>query len=192
VRLAHRRTDGPPVEEQYRFLFSRIGYINYGSVTAMDAYQLFQEFLRLQYQIDGAYHKLAAKQNLSDSALLVLWSLLEAGEGCTQRDICDQFALSKQTVHSSVRKLAREGLLSLQPGPGREVRVFPTDRGRALIQEKIVPIQEAEKAASLRMGTGKLAEMLRLNREWFQLFREESASILKQSQDITSEFKVRK
>jgi len=149
----------------------------------MDAYRLFQDFLGLQYQIDGAYHELAVRQGLSDSALLVLWSLLELGEGCTQRDICEQFALSKQTVHSSVRKLDREGLLSLRPGPGREVRVFPTDRGRALIQEKIVPIQEAEKAASRRMGAEALAEMLRLNRKWFGLFREESASILKQSQD---------
>jgi len=149
----------------------------------MDAYQLFQEYLSLQYQIDGFYHELAVKQGLSDSALLVLWSLLELGEGCTQRDICGQFALSKQTVHSSVRKLTREGLLSPRPGPGREVRIYPTDQGRALIREKAVPIQEAEKAASLKMGSEELSEMLRLNRKWFGLFQEESASILNQSQD---------
>jgi len=147
----------------------------------MDAYQLFQEYLSLQYQIDGFYHELAVKQGLSDSALLVLWSLLELGEGCTQRDICEQFALSKQTVHSSVRKLIREGLLYLQPGLGREVQVYTTEPGRTLIQEKIVPIQEAEKAASLKMGAGELAEMLRLNRKWFVLFQEENASILSQS-----------
>jgi len=66
----------------------------------MDAYKLFQEFMQLEHQIDEFYHELAVKQNLSDSALLVLWALLELGEGCTQRDICGQFALSKQTVHS--------------------------------------------------------------------------------------------
>lgn len=144
----------------------------------MDAYKLFQEFMQLEHQIDEFYHELAVKQNLSDSALLVLWALLELGEGCTQRDICGQFALSKQTVHSCVRKLAEEGFLSLRPGPGREVQVCPTDQGRVLIREKITPIKDAERAASLALGTENVAEMLRLTRRWFELFQKEGASIL--------------
>ena len=144
----------------------------------MDPYKQLQEFISLQHQIDEYYHELAVKQNLSDSALLVLWSLMELGEGCTQRDICGQFALSKQTVHSSVRKLAKEGILSLQPGPGREVRVYPTDRGRALIREKIVPIRKAEEAASLALGEEGLSAMLRFTREWYRLFQKEGSSIL--------------
>ena len=144
----------------------------------MDPYKLLQEFISLQHQIDEYYHELAVKQNLSDSALLVLWSLMELGEGCTQRDICGQFALSKQTVNSSVGKLAKEGVLSLQPGSGREVRVYPTERGRALIQEKIVPIRNAERAASVALGEEGLSAMLRFTREWFRLFQKEGSSIL--------------
>ena len=143
----------------------------------MDAYKLFQDYICLQHQIDECYHELAVRQRLSDSALLVLWSLLELGEGCTQRDICRQFALTKQTVHSSVRKLAKEGFLSLRPGPGREVRVYPTEAGRALIREKIFPVKNAEEAASHRMGAEELEQMLRLTRKWFALFQEESAAI---------------
>ena len=96
----------------------------------MDAYQLFQDYICLQHQIDEFYHELAVRQELSDSALLVLWTLLDLGDGCTQRDICRQFALTKQTVHSSVRKLAKDGFLTLRPGPGREVHVYPTEAGR--------------------------------------------------------------
>lgn len=144
----------------------------------MDPYKLFQEFISLQHQIDEYYHELAVKQNLSDSAMLVLWSLMELGEGCTQRDICGQFALSKQTVNSSVRKLAEEGFLSLRPGTGREVQVCLTERGRALIQEKVVPIRDAEKAASLALGEEGMSAMLRFTREWFQLFQKEGSSIL--------------
>ncbi len=145
----------------------------------MDAYRLFQEYLQLQHQIDEFYHELAVRQKLSDSALLVLWTLLELGEGCTQTDICRQFALTKQTVHSSVRKLAKDGFLFLLPGPGREVRVYPTEMGRALIQEKIVPLKNAEEAASRRMGTEELETMLRLTRKWLSLFQEAAASIPK-------------
>ena len=145
----------------------------------MDAYKLFQEYIQLQHQIDEFYHELAVRQGLSDSALLVLWSLEELGEGCTQTDICRQFALTKQTVHSSVRKLSGDGLLSLLPGPGREVRVYPTEAGRALIREKVLPIKRAEDSASRRMGEDGLAAMLQLTQKWLALFREEAASIPK-------------
>ena len=145
----------------------------------MDAYKLFQEYIELQHQIDEFYHELAVRQGLSDSALLVLWSLEELGEGCTQTDICRQFALTKQTVHSSVRKLSGDGLLSLLPGPGREVRVYPTEAGRALIREKVLPIKRAEESASRRMGEDGLAAMLQLTQKWLALFREEAASIPK-------------
>ena len=143
----------------------------------MDASQLFQEYIRLQHQIDEFYHELAVRQKLSDSALLVLWTLTELGEGCAQRDICRQFALTKQTVHSSVQKLAKEGLLSLRPGPGREVQVFLTESGQALIREKILPLKQAEEAAYLRMGGEKLAEMLRLTQTWFTLFQQACTSL---------------
>ena len=143
----------------------------------MDAYKLFQDYIQLQHRIDEFYHELAVRQRLSDSALLVLWSLVELGEGCTQRDICRQFALTKQTVHSSVRKLEKDGVLSLLPGPGREVRVFPTEAGRVLIREKVIPLKNAEKNASLRMGEEALASMLQLTQTWLDLFQEEAASI---------------
>lgn len=146
----------------------------------MGAYQLFQEYIQLQHQIDEFYHELALRQKLSDSALLVLWTLTDLGEGCTQRDICLQFSLTKQTVHSSVQKLTREGFLSLQPGPGREVRVFLTEAGRVLVQEKIMPLKDAEEAASRRMGEEELTAMFQLTRKWFDLFQEEAASIPRQ------------
>ena len=145
----------------------------------MDAYKLFQDYICLQHQIDEFYHELAVRQKLSDSALLVLWTLVDLGEGCTQRDICRQFSLTKQTVHSSVQKLAGEGLLSLRPSPGREVRVYPTEAGRALIQEKVIPLKRAEEAASLRMGEAELRSMLDLTQKWFSLFQEETDSIPK-------------
>ena len=146
----------------------------------MDAYKLFQDYIRLQHQIDEFYHELAVRQKLSDSALLVLWTLVDLGEGCTQRDICLQFSLTKQTVHSSVQKLSKEGFLSLRPGPGREVQVFLTEEGRALVQEKVMPLKDAEEAASRRMGEAELTAMFQLTRKWFDLFQEEAASIQKQ------------
>lgn len=145
----------------------------------MDQYALFQEYLQMDHQIDEFYHTLAQALGLSDSALWVLWSLAELGEGCTQRDVCRQFLLSKQTVHSSVRKLERDGVLSLRPGEGREVALFLTDRGRELIREKVLPTMEAERAAAAGLTEAEWRDMIRLSRKWLSLFREAAASIPK-------------
>lgn len=143
----------------------------------MDAEQLFQEFLRLDHQIEEFYHELAVRLGLSDSAFQVLWSVAELGEGCTQRDICRQFFLSKQTAHSSVRKLEQEGVLTLRPGSGREVAIFLTEKGKALVGEKVVPAMEAERAAARGLQAAEWETALGLMRKWFGLFREAAEAI---------------
>ena len=143
----------------------------------MDAEQLFQEFLRLDHQIEEFYHELAVRLGLSDSAFQVLWSVAELGEGCTQRDICRQFFLSKQTAHSSVRKLEQEGVLMLRPGSGRAVAIFLTEKGKALVGEKVVPAREADRAAARGVPAAEWETALRLMRKWFGLFREAAEAI---------------
>lgn len=142
----------------------------------MKNYELFQEYLQISHQIDEFYHTLAQKQSLSDSALWVLWSLTELGEGCTQTDICRQIFQTKQTVHSSVRKLERDGVLALCPGEGREVALYFTDRGRELVREKILPVMEAERAAAQGLAEEEWQTVIQLSRKWFSLFREAAAS----------------
>lgn len=143
----------------------------------MDSEALFQEFLRLDHQIDEFYHELAARLGLSDSAFQVLWSVAELGEGCTQRDVCRFFSVSKQTTHSAVRKLEREGILLLRPGRGREVSISLTDKGRALVQEKVRPAMEAERTAARGLTPEEWACALALYRKWFGLFREAASRI---------------
>ena len=145
----------------------------------MNSYTLFQEYLQLDHQIDEFYHSLAQNQGLSDSALWVLWSLSELGDGCTQTDICRQFFISKQTVHSSVRKLEQDGILSLRPKEGREIALFLTDRGHAFVREKIRPAMEAERAAAEGLTAEEWNTILRLSRKWLALFRQAAAAIPK-------------
>ena len=145
----------------------------------LDPSERLGAYLRLAHAMDEFYHELALGQGLSDSAFAVLWSILELGEGCTQRDICRQFFLSKQTVHSSVRKLEREGVLSLLPGEGREVRVCLTDRGRDLAREKVLPVMEAERDASASISPEEWRTMMRLGERWLAGFRAAAAERLR-------------
>ena len=156
------------------------------STTETEADRLFQEFLRLEHQIDEFYHNLAVRMNLSDSAFQVLWSIVALGEGCTQRDVRQQFHLSKQTVHSAVRELEADGILTLSPKTGRQVSLALTEKGQTLAAERVVPAMEAERAAARGMRLEELRAMLQLTAKWFRLFQEAEASISCNRQDTKS------
>ena len=145
----------------------------------MDHYTLFQEYLQADHQIDEFYHTLAQALGLSDSALWVLWCLVERGDGCTQKDICRQGSISKRPGYASVRQLERDGFLSLRPREGREVSLFLTAQGQELVREKVLPIMAAERAAAGGLTEEELRDMIRLSQKWLSLFRKAAASLPK-------------
>ena len=74
-----------------------------------------KEFDSLYKMIDDVYHEIALSMHLTDSAFLILYCLLELGDGCSQKDICKLYSISKQTVNSSVKSLEDKGVLSVKP-----------------------------------------------------------------------------
>ena len=70
-----------------------------------------KEFDSLYKMIDDVYHEIALSMHLTDSAFLILYCLLELGDGCSQKDICKLYSISKQTVNSSVKSLEDKGIL---------------------------------------------------------------------------------
>lgn len=77
-----------------------------------------KEFDSLYKMIDDVYHEIALSMNLTDSAFLILYCLLELGDGCSQKDICKLYSISKQTVNSSVKSLEDKGVLIRKAGVG--------------------------------------------------------------------------
>lgn len=133
--------------------------------------QMLAEYTRLHSEMDGLYHTLAVRAGLSDSALDILYALCVLGDGCLQRDVCALSFTSKQTIHSSIRKLEQDGLLRLQPGQGREVHIRLTPQGSRLIQEKVLPILDLEHQAMACLSPEERESFLRLTRQYISHFR---------------------
>lgn len=133
--------------------------------------QLLAEYTRLHSEMDGLYHTLAVRAGLSDSALDILYALCVLGDGCLQRDVCALSFTSKQTIHSSIRKLEGEGLLRLQPGQGRDMHIRLTDQGKRLVQERIHPILSLELKAMELLSPEERKSFLRLTRQYVSNFR---------------------
>ena len=136
-----------------------------------------KEFNRIFKECNHIYHDIALKLGLCDSGFDILYTLCEIGDGCLQKDICDATMLSKQTIHSSVQKLAKDGYLSLQPGKGRDLHIHLTSAGKALMEEKITPAIQTENLAFTDMSKDEQEEFLRLNRKYIDSLRRHAAQL---------------
>ena len=97
----------------------------------------FQARLRRFYALwrenNDIYAEWAQARGLSYFELLVILSLAEGEK--TQRQICDQWTLPKQTVHSILRAFQRQGWVTLEPMEAdrrnKAVRLTPAGREKA-------------------------------------------------------------
>lgn len=136
-----------------------------------------KEFNSIFKKCNHIYHEIALKLNLSDSGFDVLYALCSLGDGCLQKDICEITLLSKQTIHSSVKKLVKEGYLSLESGRGRDMHIYLTPAGKALTEEKLAPAIQIENLAFTSMTIEEQTEFLRLYRKYADGLRRHAGEI---------------
>ena len=140
------------------------------------AYEAFDSFWREQNQL---YRDVATSFGISESAFSILYAIFLAGEnGISQRDICVQMCIGKQTVNSSIHKLEREGVVELKSGPGRRgLLAHLTPVGLELAERTIVPMVEAELAALREFDDRELELSLLLGRCYTDALRSHFADI---------------
>lgn len=140
--------------------------------------EVLHKFDRLGRLIDELYHEIAMKQGLSDSAYSILQSILVLGNGCTQTEIYKYTCLNKQTVNSSVKKLKQDGIIKFQSSNGREMKIYLTTNGEKLVNEKILPIEQAESEIFDEMTKEEQRQILQLTGKYLASFREKIKHIL--------------
>jgi len=95
-------------------------------------------------EIDNMYQAMLLKNGLSDSEYVVLFSILELGEGCLQKDIANNGYINKKTTNSTIKKLEKNGLIVLRAGKYPNMHIFLTDDGKNYIRERIIPIVDIQ------------------------------------------------
>lgn len=140
-----------------------------------------KEFDFLYKEIDECYHSIALSLGLTDTAFLILYYLVELGDGCLQKDICDMSCISKQTINSSVKSLETKGFLKRIPGKGRDIHLSFTDFGRDFANRHIGPVIHMENDTFACMPKKEREELLRLARKYSQLLKEHVQLFLKEN-----------
>lgn len=139
--------------------------------------------LRIQYnslfkEMTDIYHNIALKLEISDSAFLILYAIVELGCGCTQKDIAQMYYMSKQTINSSIKNLEKSGYITLKQDKGNNKQIFLTTLGEKLAQEKIKPVIKIENDVFAQMSFDESQKLLKLTRKYTDLLKEITEVIL--------------
>lgn len=139
--------------------------------------------LRIQYnslfkEMTDVYHNIALKLEISDSAFLILYAIVELGCGCTQKDIAQMYYMSKQTINSSIKNLEKSGYITLKQDKGNNKQIFLTALGEKLAQEKIKPVIKIENDVFAQMSFDESQKLLKLTRKYTDLLKEKTEAAL--------------
>lgn len=99
-----------------------------------------KRFNYLTNEIGAVYHEAALKFGLSDSALLVLYTVCYNGEECLLSDITASSGISKQTVNSALRRLEADDIIYLTSTGGRKKTVCLTSKGKKFVKDTVLKV----------------------------------------------------
>lgn len=101
-----------------------------------------QHFNILSSEIEKAYHYAAQKFGLSDSVMLILYTLSCNNGECLLKDIT--YGASKQTINSALRKLENDKIIYSKVFEGRKKKIFLTEEGKQFAQNTVSNIIKIE------------------------------------------------
>lgn len=134
----------------------------------------FSRYHTLWRESISMYEEWSKEHGLSYNSVMVLYSLYEDDDNCTQKMICQKWLLPKQTVNTILKDFERRGFVVLSPAPSdkRNKLIHPTKTGKQYA-EKIVPkLKELELFVMTTMGAEKTERMNNDFELFVKLFRE--------------------
>lgn len=138
------------------------------------------EYDKLQKKFEEIYHDYAKRCGVADSVLWILYSI-KGGAGIhTQKELCDSWNFSKQTINSALKQMEGQGLLRLEAADGNRKNklICLTEKGEGLAEQVVLPLMEAESRALAGFGKEEWAAFLGLTRKYIMGIQEGIEKIL--------------
>jgi len=140
----------------------------------------YAQMNQLYKEIEKIYHEVAVHFQLSDSVMMILYALCESDRTYTSKDLCDEWSLSKQTVHSAIKKLENDGYVTLEAASENRKNkyIILTSAGTVLIERAILPVMEAERRAWQRFTAQEQDLIVTLAAKHVRVLQEEISSLV--------------
>lgn len=120
------------------------------------------------------YRLWAKKKNINYNALLILYTLNDY-KVCTQKQICDWWALPKQTVHGILIDFEKKGYITITANEDnkRERLIAFTDSGINYASSILDKLLVMEENAMINLGEEKRKQLIESNTKYYELLKEE-------------------
>ena len=125
--------------------------------------------------LNDLYHNYASSLNLSDTALWIIYIAWIQEDGCTQKDICEIWSYTKQTINTALKNLEKQGYIKLIPMPEnrKSKKILFTDTGKIFAQKVITPLLEAETVSFGKLSEKERNDLVFLSQKRTMLFEKE-------------------
>lgn len=145
---------------------------------------IIQEFNQLLKKMDSVYNKLAKSSELSDTAFWIIYTIKNEKETYKQKDLCDMWSYSKQTINSSLKKLEEQNIIKLVfvPENKKDKKIILTEYGEQIAKELIGPVNEIEKKSLRNIKERK--EFIKLFKKYIETMEEETEKIIKNKEEV--------
>ncbi|MFQ9924150.1 MAG: MarR family winged helix-turn-helix transcriptional regulator [Beduini sp.] len=120
------------------------------------------------------YRIWAKKHQLNYNALVILYTLNDY-KICTQKQICDWWALPKQTVHGILLDFEKKGYISIIANKEnkRERLISFTEEGEIFALSILKKLHQMEENAMHNLGEEKRQQLIDCNTMYYELLKEE-------------------
>ena len=118
---------------------------------------LFDDVNRAIIKFRGIYSEWSSRHNISYNEMLVLYTIRENGF-CTQKQICDNYLLPKQTMNNVIIGLRSRGILqySEEYSQGREKAFVLSEKGQEYAAPFLKSLDDVESRAIELLGADKI------------------------------------
>ena len=120
------------------------------------------------------YRIWAKKHQLNYNALVILYTLNDYKK-CTQKQICEWWALPKQTVHGILLDFEKKGYITITASTKnkRERLIAFTENGEIFASSILNRLYQMEENAMHKLGEEKRKQLIESNTKYYALLKEE-------------------
>lgn len=135
---------------------------------------------KINKETEEIYHKIAKHYNMSDTSFWILYILYEKNEPCTQKEICDYWSYTKQTINSSIKTLEQLGYIKkgYEENGKMNKKIYLTEKGIEVAKNTVKEIIDIEDRVYKCISEKELDMVIELLEKPLILLKEETNKIL--------------
>lgn len=111
--------------------------------------KLFSQLAELNQadkRLEMLYHEYAKEMGMSDCVNMMLYHLYTGEETYTQKDLCNVWSYSRQTVNSALKNMEKQGIVQMELTKGNKKNKYVrlTKEGQEIAKRTVQPLLSAE------------------------------------------------